>query len=84
MPDPQKPGQTITVQKVKVTIESDTACDMFNSCKRVPFVSSVSAMGSPAGFLIFQGRNAVDDAHQYIDVDFSANRSNSLFFSNDN
>ena len=84
MPDPQKPGELITVQKVKLTVESSTACDLFNSCKRVPFVSSVSAMSSPAGFLTFQGHNAVYDGHQYIEIDFSYNKSNSLWFSNDN
>jgi hypothetical protein len=49
-----------------VTIEAQTACDLYNSCKRVSFVSAVSAMGSPAGFLTFQGHNAVDNALQYI------------------
>ena len=54
---------------------------MYNSCKRVSFVSAVSAMGSPAGFISFQGHNAVDDALQYIDVDFSYSKNNSLWFS---
>lgn len=68
------------VQKIKLTVEAQTACDLFNSCKRVSFVSAVSAMGSPAGFLTFQGHNAVDDAVQYIDVVFSYNKSNSMWF----
>lgn len=60
VPNPQKPDETIMVQKVKLTVHADTACSLFNSCKRVGFVSSVSAMSSPAGFLSFQGHNAVN------------------------
>ena len=51
---------------IKLTVEAQTACDLFNSCKRIGFVTSVSAMGSPAGFLNFQGHNAVNEAFQYI------------------
>jgi hypothetical protein len=75
VPDPQKPGKTIDVQKITITVEAQTACDLFNSCKRVPFVASVSAMDSPAGFLTFQGHNAVNDAFQFIEVKFSYNKS---------
>lgn len=66
-----------------ITVEAQTACDLFGSCKRTPFVSSVSALGSPAGFLTFQGHNAVDDAYQYIEVKFSNNKNDSLYFSDD-
>jgi hypothetical protein len=45
-------------------------------------VASVSAMGSPAGFLNFQGHNAINDGHQYISMDFSYNLNDSLSFSN--
>jgi hypothetical protein len=75
IPDPEKPGENITVQLVNITVEAQTACDLYNSCKRISFVTSVSAMGSPAGFLTFQGHNAVDEAFQYISVDFSYNKS---------
>ena len=40
-------------------------------------------MGSPAGFLNFQGHNAVDDAFQYIEVKFSYDKTKSLTFSDD-
>jgi hypothetical protein len=46
-------------------------------------VASVSAMGSPAGFLTFQGHNAANDAFQYIIMKFSYNKSESLYFSQD-
>ena len=68
------------VQKVTITVEAQTACDLFNSCNRIGFVSSVSAMSTPAGFLTFQGHNAVDDAFQYIDVNFSYKTNDSLYF----
>lgn len=80
VPDPQKPGATIMAQKVNLTVHSETACDLFNSCKRVGFVSSVSAMSSPAGFLTFQGHNAVDQSFQLIEVDFSYDKNKSLSF----
>jgi len=67
-------------QRVNVRVHADTACAMFNSCKRVPFVASVSAMGSPSGFLNFQGHNAIGQGHQYISMNFSYNINDSLAF----
>lgn len=71
------------VQKVVLTVHADTACSLFGSCKRVPFVSSVSAMSTPAGFLNFLGHNAVDDAFQYIDVKFSYDKNDSMYFTDE-
>jgi len=71
------------VQVINLTVNADTACDLYNSCKRIGFVTSVSAMGSPAGFLTFQGHNAVDDAFQYINVKFSYSTNNSLYLNDD-
>lgn len=79
-PDPKTKNGTVMVQKVTLTVHADTACDLYNSCKRIGFVTSVSAMSSPAGFLNFQGHNAVDDAYQYIDVKFSYDTKDSLYF----
>lgn len=67
-------------QEVWVRVHTDTACAIYNSCKRNSFVSSVSAMGSPAGFLNFQGHNALNAAHQYISMNFSNNINDSLAF----
>jgi hypothetical protein len=80
-PDPQKPGNIIYGQRVNVRVHADTACAIYNSCKRNGFVASVSAMGSPAGFLNFQGHNAINDGHQYISMNFSNNLNDSLAFS---
>lgn len=84
VPDPKKPSDTVMVQMINLTVHADSACTLYNSCKRIGFVTSVSAMGSPAGFLKFQGHNAVDDAFQYIDVMFSYSTNNSLYFNDDN
>lgn len=74
----------LNAQRVNVTIYADTACALYNSCKRIAFVTAVSAMGSPAGFLSFQGHNAINIAFQYIDVNFSYSKKNSLYMSDDN
>jgi hypothetical protein len=49
----------------------------------VSFVASVSAMQSPAGFLSFQGHNAVDDALQLIEVDFTYDKLKGLALSDE-
>jgi len=79
-PDPNNPGGTIMGQRVNVRVHADTACAIFNSCKRVPFVASVSAMGTPSGFLNFQGHNAVSQGFQYVSMNFSYNKEDSLAF----
>ena len=79
-PDPQKPGSTIMAQEVWVRVHVDTACKIFNSCKQVPNVATVSAMGNAPAFLNFQGHNALDQAHQYISMNFSNNINDSLAF----
>lgn len=68
--------------RVMVRVHTDTACAIYNSCKRNAFVASVSAMGSPAGFLNFQGHNAINDGHQYVSFNFSYNLNDSLAFTN--
>jgi hypothetical protein len=72
----------IRAMEANLTVEASTACAIYDSCKRVPFVSSVSAMGSPAGFLNFQGHNAIDNALQYINVFFTYDPKKGLYFSN--
>ncbi len=79
-PDPQKPGQTIVAQEANLTVEAGTACAIYSACKRIPFVNSVSALGSPAGFLNFQGHNAINNALQYISVEFTYDPSKGLYF----
>ena len=69
-------------QEVLVRVHTETACKIFNSCKRVPNVATVSAMSNTAAFFNFQGHNALDQSHQYITMNFSININDSLAFSN--
>jgi hypothetical protein len=82
-PDPEHPGMTITAQEVNLTVEATTACKLYESCSRVPFVTSVSAMGNTAGFLNFQGHNAIDNARQYINMFFTYDKTKGLYLGND-
>ena len=49
----------------------------------MPFITSVSAFGSTAGFFSFQGKGAVSNAKQYINMFFTNNKSQGLYFAND-
>ena len=40
-------------------IDPDTACEIYQSCKKTPYVSQVSAMNNAEGQLNFLGSNAV-------------------------
>ena len=82
-PDPTKPGHFVTAQEANLTIEANTACELFEACKRVPLVTSVSAMSNPAGFLNFQGMNALNNAKQHITVFITYNKSEGIYFNND-
>lgn len=73
----------ITAQEANLTVEASTACAIYNTCKRTSFVSSVSALGSPAGFISFQGHNAIDNARQYINVFFTYDKEKGLYLNND-
>lgn len=46
-------------------------------------MSAVSALNSPAGFLNFQGHNAMDNARQYINIFFTYDKSKALYLNND-
>ena len=70
-------------QESNLTIEDSTACALYEACKRVPLVALVSAMGSPAGFLSFQGANAIENAKQKINVFFTYDKEKGLYFGND-
>ncbi len=71
MINPQNPSETIMAQNLTLTVHADTACKLFESCKRVSFVTSVSAMRTAAGLLAFNGQNAANQAHQLINIAFS-------------
>lgn len=64
-----------------LTVESSTACTLFQSCQRTSFASQLSAMQNPAGFLNFQGTNAIEDAAQIIYIDFTDDPKKGLYIS---
>ena len=65
-------------------MDAQLGCDLFESCKRIPFVAAVSAMGTTAGFLRFQGANSAHNSHQIINIEFSYNKSESLYLEENN
>lgn len=80
VPNPQKPDVIVMVQKLAIMINAKTACDLYSSCSRNAFVSSVSAMNSPAGFLSFLGANSINDASQMMTMKFTYSTNNSIYF----
>lgn len=83
VPNPTKPDQIVMAQKVNITINAQTACDLYSSCSRNAFVSSVSAMNTPAGFLSFLGANSINDASQMMTMLFTYSKNNSIYFGDD-
>lgn len=79
MPSFDHPGEMVYVQEVFLTVESTTACRLFESCQRTSYASQLSALQNPAGFLNFQGTNAIEDATQIIYVDFSDDKTKGLY-----
>jgi hypothetical protein len=69
----------VFVQRVALTVESNTACSLFKSCQRTAYAAQVSAMQSPAGFLTFQGANSIEDATQLIEIKFTNNKTKGLY-----
>lgn len=41
------------------TVTKSLACELYNSCQKCPYVTEVSAMQSPEGFLQFQGYEGI-------------------------
>ncbi len=72
-------NQIVQVLNTTLTVESSTACALYESCKGTAYVGQVSAMQSPAGFLNFQGENAVDQGNQVIHLAFTNDPSKGLF-----
>ena len=47
-------GNNKTLRMLNLTINTEANCDLFNSCKKVKYVTQVSAMGNAIGFTTFQ------------------------------
>ena len=79
MPSFDHAGEEVWVQQSYLTVESSTACRLFESCQRTSYASQLSALQSPAGFLSFQGSNAIEDAAQIIYINFTDDRTKGLY-----
>ncbi|CAI2373836.1 unnamed protein product [Moneuplotes crassus] len=67
----------VLIQKVRV--ESSVVCDLYNSCKKNPFVTSLASGQSAVGFLEFMGSNAVQTGKVKISFDFTNDPEDTLF-----
>jgi cbb3-type cytochrome oxidase subunit 3 len=90
VPDPISPGDYVLAMINNFTVTNNLACQIYQSCKKCPYVTEVSAMQSPDGFLEFQGYEGIpigllwttfyfDDGPSSLDLEFldcSANVSN--------
>lgn len=75
VPNPINPALNSTVLNVTLKIAPDTACEMYQSCKKTQFVSQVSAMNSAEGLLNFVGNNAVATGQEKITMIYTNNAS---------
>ena len=72
-------GEQVFVQQIYLAVESSTACRLFESCQRTSYAAQLSALQSPAGFLNFQGTNAIEDATQLIYINFTNDKTKGLY-----
>ena len=61
-----------------VRVESSVTCDLYNSCKKNPYVASLASGQSAVGFLEFMGSNAVQTGKVKISFDFTNDPQNTL------
>lgn len=59
-------GKIRLLLDINFTIDEDTNCEIFKSCKKAKFVSQVPSMGNSIGFANFQGINAYTKSDVYI------------------
>jgi hypothetical protein len=53
------PDVDFPVANLTMYIGNDVACDLFNACKKNPFVATLASGQSAPGFMQFMGTNAV-------------------------
>ncbi|CAG9321140.1 unnamed protein product [Blepharisma stoltei] len=59
VPNPVDPQQKIWTMLSNFTVTNSLACEIYQSCQKCPYVTQVSAMQSPEGFLQFQGYEGI-------------------------
>jgi len=47
-------GNNKTLRMINLTINKDTNCDLFKSCKKTKYATQVTAMSNAIGFTTFQ------------------------------
>eukprot|EP00828_Plagiopyla_frontata_P009224 TRINITY_DN14744_c0_g1_i2.p2 TRINITY_DN14744_c0_g1~~TRINITY_DN14744_c0_g1_i2.p2 ORF type:complete len:260 (+),score=31.30 TRINITY_DN14744_c0_g1_i2:95-781(+) len=77
-PSPVQPGTMLTALNTTVTMNSNTVCDLYNSCNKTQYVTQVAAMQTASGFINFQGSQAVTIGKALINVNYSTDPKKSL------
>lgn len=72
------PGIDYPVANLTMTVGSEVACALFNSCKKNPFVATLASGTSAPGFLQFMGTNAVTTGLTDIHFAYSEDPEKSL------
>ena len=59
IPSPVDPTTDLLIMLNNFTVTNSLACQLYQSCQKCPYVTEVSAMQSPQGFLQFQGYEGI-------------------------
>ncbi|CAG9322014.1 unnamed protein product [Blepharisma stoltei] len=59
VPNPVSPQQKVLTMLTNFTVTNSLSCELYQSCQKCPYVTQVSAMQSPEGFLQFQGYEGI-------------------------
>lgn len=59
IPNPVDPSTLIGTMLSNFTVSNSLACEIYQTCQKCPYVTQVSAMQSPEGFLQFQGYEGI-------------------------
>lgn len=64
-------GKIYDLRDATFTVNEETNCKLFQSCKKTKFVSQVPSMGNSLGFTNFQGINSYTKIPMYIQANLS-------------
>jgi len=71
---------TYLVLNINVTIDSDLACEVYQSCKSVPMVTEIPSAESSLGLFSFLGTSGEAQGHVYINVALTEEDDKGLTF----
>lgn len=72
------PGVDFPVANLTMVIGNGVACDLFNACKKNPFVATLASGQSAPGFMQFMGTNAVQTGKTDITFRYSNDEESSM------